>query len=177
MKKKSFIFYFQLISYYFLNLLPKIRWSFIFLLPRIISQPIKEFETKKKQKTSFPPLFILWENCFCYSPKLIPGWHFSAGFFLGGFFPGRFFLGDFIPGGIFPRWLFSGWHFSGWHFLGGIFPRRLSSGWHFSGGFFLGGFFPRSQAKNKDNHYWKYFGYSLYQFIIINNSFFSYATF
>ena len=95
---KSFIIYFQSISNYFFNLFPKIRWSFIFLQSQIISQPIKEFETKKKQqKISFPPLFILRENYFCNSPKFIPGWHFSG-------------------------WLFSGWLFSGWHFLGGFFP-------------------------------------------------------
>ena len=89
MKTKSFILYFQLIFYYFLNLFPKICSPFIFLLPRIISQPIKEFETKKKQKKKKQVclLYLSFGKVFSVTRQIL---------FIGGIFSGGFFLGGFI---------------------------------------------------------------------------------
>ena len=96
MKTKSFILYFQLIFLLLTYL----------LLPRIILQPIKEFETKTKTKNKFPSLIYPLGKFFLLLAKVY-SW---VAFFLGGIFPvaffwvafflGGFFLGDIFPGGI-----------------------------------------------------------------------------
>ena len=89
MKTKSFILYFQLIFLLLTYL----------LLPRIILQPIKEFETKTKTIYPLGKFFLLLAKVYSWVAFFLGG-IFPVAFFWVAFFLGGFFLGDISPGGI-----------------------------------------------------------------------------